>query len=615
MKKSKDTLRVFLAAVVFAVVSVSCAGYDGDVSETGTPVNPVPENPGEGYLFSISGGYGDFGSESAGTRAYLDPLSGNYYWRPGDQVGLYIAPAGSTTPASLIGANLMMTGDNSDQTLHTTFSGQVTQAQINAMSSGTTYDYYSYFPYNAAMGGTFPNVQFSIPSTFSVTPGEFNTAYAPMVAEVETNHPPIIYVDGQTVDPADLMHFAYKHIMSYAAIEMDVRLLADATKVKSITMTSSNTNRRLWGTYTYNMSTGAGTYSGGGNSVTISIPGEGLDVGSGNAGLLYIPMPPENMSITGEIFTFKFTISTAGNKYEDITTVAGISFQKGQIHRLRLAPVVKYTANETFRVTKTGTYYIEAWGGDGGAGGIGGGTLADAIGGAAGKADRVRGLLSLSAGDVLRVQIGSKGSKGGNNTSVDGGGKRGGGTGGGAGVGEWFGSGYTGGNGGTGSAAYVGGGAGGGGGAASGVLRNGTAASTIMIASGGGGGGGGGGDRAGGAGGGSNAVGTPGNNGAAGTGWSPDNTNGVVGSGSITGGDGGVMQRGGGGGGGGGGGWNVADNGGGGQSGRGASAGANAGGGGGAGGKSSTIGTDTGAANNSRPDGRTDGYVVITFVR
>lgn len=611
MMKSIYTNRLLLQTVILAAMLAGTASCEIDVTGS-AETNSKPKNLQDGCSFTISGG-----SEGSDTRALLDS-DGTYYWQMNDQVGLSIVEAGTTTP--VIANNVVLTSDQEEaKSTHTTFSGVMTAAQINQLSSDKTYDYYSYFPKNVGSIGTLPNYSFTIANTLSLTPGVFNPNCAPMAA-VTKDQRPIVYLEGEDlVCPTDLVHFNYEHILSYAAIEMDVRL--SAGKVETITLTN-NSGRAICGNYTYNMSTGVGSYtSGTGNSITISITG-GLIPGDGK--VIYVPMPPVDM--TNDQFTVSLTTST-NNKYENVSNVKGADFKRGQIHRLRVAPAAKYNTDDTFTITKSGYYFIEAWGGDGGKGGEGSNNRDNIVyGGSKGAGLRQNGLFYFEAGNTLNVQVGTAGSNGTDNGFTLGTAHRDGGTGGNGGTGTWFGNGYRGGNGGRGGISYTGGGAGGGGGAASGVLKGGTAISNIIIASGGGGGGGGGSVEENGANGGnSNTSGSNTSSGAGygpgGNAWSTSNTIGYAyGGGFYHDGRNGIGGRGRGGAGGGGGGWN-GSLGGGGRSGGSPdnTGGGNAAGGGGAGGKSSSGSTVANPGlslpTNTRPPGRKDGYVVITFIR
>ena len=463
MRKERYIFSLFLAGA-FAVAATSCI-KDNSFMDRKTE-NVVPKDGTHGpHSFKISAGHEDSENGNTSSRAYLDVSTYQYYWSPGDKVGMTIAPLNSTNPGSLIAQNVLMTGENTANALHTNFSGTLNPTQLNALSSSSTYDYYSYYPYNSSLGGTFPNIQFSIPSSLTLTPNVFNPNYAPMVA-VQTNKPPIIYLAGQTLTHSELVHFDYNHIMSYAAIEMDVSLL-NQRQITQITM-SVNGGVLISGTYNYNMATGSAGYAAGSSSsITINITG-GLTVGSGN--VLYVPMPPINM--TGRTFTFSFQVSGT-NKYENVT-VPGITFQRGKIHKLKVAPVVRYISGEEFTTTKAGYYYIEAFGANGG---NGSGSNGSRTGGTGGAGATVRGLYYFASGATISVQIGAAAPNAtGRNQNMGGG--------------SVFGMNYALGNGGNGDWGGSSGGdgnAGAGGGGASGIRNSGA---IVMVAGGGGGGGG-----------------------------------------------------------------------------------------------------------------------------
>jgi len=599
MKVKKYLSGLFWVVMAF-VTSVSCT-KDGNVPETN---NPDPEPASGPYKITLSAGYAEADNEEVTTRATLNLSNGVYYWDPGDRIGLFITGVTSHSP---ILNNIPLDGTHTGQVAHTTFTGSLNSGQIGALSSGNYYDYYSYFPYNGGLAGTFPTIQFQTPSAITVSPNTFKPINMdiPMVAEA-WNQPPVFFLDGYGVAQYQMLHCSYKHVMSYAAIEMDCKLLSET--VTSITITNNN-GTPLWGNYNYNMIAGAGSFSGGNNSLTINISG-GLTVGGG--GVIYIPMPPVNMS--GQTLTFQFNTGNTTNSYIN-KTINGIDFKRGRIHYLRIAPSAKYEGSMNFTTTIAGYYFIEAWGGDGGNGGSTTGLMSDSNGGSGNIGQRRVGLYSLNADETIYVQVGTAGGHGGDNNGA---GSGSGGAAGTAGIGTYFGAGYIGGKGGDGSSfAWTGGAGGGGGGAASGVLLNGTGVANIIMASGGAGGGGGGSaTNKGGNGGITGANGGGGDGGASGgNDWSTTTTNGIAfGNGQRHDGINGSMGRGGGGAGGGGGGWN-SSTGGGAKSGVGGSQ--PNGGGGGAGGISTGNTTNPGFTfpTNSRPAGRRNGYVVITFFR
>lgn len=617
MRLNNSALRLLWTAAI-AIMFVSC---NNDVADTTKKTNNLP---GTGlYPFTIAAGKTD------ATKAYLDLNDYKYYWTTGDQTALIITPEGLYTPIDPADPTIIMTNDHVGTVDHTTFSGQLTQTQLDAVSSGNFYDYYSYFPYDVKTEVALPNIQFTIPSTLELTPNVFNSDYAPMVAEVETSKPPIVYLNGQELVHGDMTHFDYKHVMSYAAIEMDVNL--QEQKVTSITMTN-NSGTKINGVYGYNMKTGVGGYISGSNSITIDIPGGGMEPGPNK--LLYVPMPPVNM--TGQTFTLTFQTGSSNNVYKDVATIPGINFERGKIHRLRVAPVATYKQKASFKVTQAGYYYIEAWGGDGGDGQANSGTAATG-----GKGQRVAGVYQFAVGETINIYVGTAGEHATTRESTPP--LAAGGT-----NGSSFGNGGAGGGGGDASGGGYSGGKGGGGGAGTFILKNGTLAANILFVSGGGGGGGGkyngtSSPASPGNGGNTNSDGQSGGGNTSGKGGSTSTgVGGAIGSGGWLGDDAtaggkGTINAGGnggkgdnstsgyhaaGGGGGGGGGYHKSSGlgGGGGGGGIATTAAGNGGGGGGAGGgyygDNTTVppGKSLPTATLSRPTGR-DGYVVITFIR
>ncbi|MCL2562373.1 MAG: hypothetical protein FWE10_08685, partial [Rikenellaceae bacterium] len=498
--KVKDCIKIF--AIAFAVTS---CGWD-------TADDCVPKKGGnvEGYSFTIAASHE--GGDDA-TRAFFNTTNGIYYWTVGDAVGLFATNTGTNT---LVFNNLRMVGDNTTMVTSTTFTGTVTQPQIDAMPSTGSYDYYTYFPYTASPGGTFPNIQFTIPSAITVQPNIFNPLYAPMVAQAKTNQSPILYLDGSQNDPSIVfLNFEYRHLLSYAAIELDVNLQAE--QVTSITIINNN-GTAIWGVYGHNMSTGVSSgYSSGGNTLTVNIAG-GLTVGNGN--IIYIPMPPVNM--TGQTFNIQFNTASANNRYL-ARNIPGANFLRGQIHKLDISNNAEYRTPTSFTITKAGYYFIEAWGGDGGSGY----SYPGISGGAGGVSQRVAGLYYLSVGDMIYLHVGMVGTSG--TTTGRGGTRPAGGT--------------NGGSNGTGGLGGLGGnpggnpgGAGGAGGAGTFFYVGTTAAfpANLRLVSGGGGGGGGATNSTLDAGGTSN----PGGNGGAGGTANNNGANGIPAGGASSGGGG-----------------------------------------------------------------------------
>jgi hypothetical protein len=633
---------------IFAVTTVAMLALSCDKNSTTDPMEePAGGKEGNGlsgpYALAVSAGR----DLSDGTRAYLDPTQStySYLWDTNESIKLTVATQGATAPISPIASVLdrvTLTSTNTERAAHVNFVKDNTDEAplYAALQTAPTFDYYAYYANGKSVtDSNFPNtISFPLPASYSgLATNSFAGAQTPMVGVVKDHAPNIMYavgdLDSQLAENVNNgVHFDFDHTTAYAAIEFDVRLFASVT-VSAITMTVSGgtpDQNMVNGTYTYDIATQTATLAGGSNSIALS----GLNLSIGNGDKVYFPMPAKTFA--GQMFTFYCTFSgLGGNTYSQYVTGTPASFEfvRGEINTIRLAPTTAgYASSQDLTFSHTGYYYIEAWGGDGGAGGhttVSWAMGEDGPGGVSGKGARIGGLYKFNAGESISIRIGSAGTDGqiGNNDPARTGTVVGGSN------GTSWGAGANGGWGGSGQVAGSPSGAGGGGGgAATMVFRNSSnSLSNLIIASGGGGGGGGaGGSHKGGAGGSSNGAGTtvagvsPMGNGGAG--WSSSYTYGVgVPSGSINGEDSyWWLDWRGGGGGGGGGGWDGSA-GGGGQSGNGGenqpdTVGQTKGGaGGGAGGKSAKI-TETVNApgytlpTNTRPSGHKNGYVVITFL-
>jgi hypothetical protein len=587
--EAMNTLRDFLKIVAVVIFAVSCIE---DSAERIVWGNGTGGNGSDG-VFQAGGPVlvVSAGDESAdNTRATLDTGTYAYTWDAGDKIKLSVTPVGNASVVTGFD-KITLTATATAATARTNFTGSLSAAQYAELQEAPTFDFYSYFPNGwvatdqATPGAgqvsdaNFPNsITFNLPGTYSgLTAGDFTKAKTPMVAEKKGTAPNIVYfsdeLNSELAEAKGGIHFKFDHTTSYAAIEFDVRLFSGVTTatLNRIVMSggASPADNMIWGTYTYDIATGAVTLTGGSHTITFT-GGLTTEIGAGQ--VFYIPMPARDYS--GQTLTFHYTLSahngSTGNRYESQTTAisgSAINFERGKIHPLLIAPKTAiYTTSDFFTVSKTGYYYIEAWGGDGGPGGLSDpaeGTSNHGFGGIGGTGQRKAGLYLLSAGNVLNVQVGPAGGMGvGSNTDGNSA------TGGSAGDGTWLGDGYGGGSSGAGGYGlffyYTSGSGGGGGGAASGVLYGGTDRSNIILFSGGGGGGGGGGGVSdGGKGGDSNDAGlsgeyASGTYGVGGSGTSGDtdgvgvsNMNGVEGTGWST----PLKGRGGGGGGGGGGGY------------------------------------------------------------
>lgn len=624
MKINRYILRIIFTAV-FGLLALSCS-KEGPYN---TPKDEPAKNSKSKYQIIVSAERGNSTGKEPGTRAFVDLDDYQYWWEPGDRMIMSITHVNQ--PSSTIDGLSWMplsAWNLSENVLHTTFLADLVQQQYEELmeAGADNFDYYSFFPIDINgidNTASFPaNLQFVMPNSYSLATNTFpDEKYAPMVAVVRDQAPEIFYTQ-DTDDPVYQLgglHFDYAHILSYAAIEMDVRLLNEA--VTSITMTVGselNNNTRINGTMVYHPFDSTYTLSGGSNSVTINISGGGLIAGSGDA--VYFPMPVKDLS--GQTLTFTFTSASGNNSYREIkTSASGVNFERGKIHRIRLAPSAQYATGVQFTVTKTGFYYIEAWGGDGGTGGR---SYQNAAQGAVGRSQKISGVYYLNKGVSLSLYIGSAGvSKTGSNQDGSGAGGSGGTNGLSYGSGGAGGQGYR-------HTILLGqySGAGGGGGAGTFIFAGGTTLpDNVLIVSGGGGGSGGGSgnsDRAystGGAGGAGGPGGDTSGNGSqatnSGGAGSTTFNSGVNGGNGSNGGSGSIFTAPGGGGGGGGGGYSYGGNGG-----TGGQAGGNSdskGGGGGKGGQSYITGTYTGNHGKILPVGNTrpnnNGHVIITFLR
>ncbi|MDF9829920.1 hypothetical protein [Parabacteroides sp. PF5-6] len=635
MKTKNDILCLLM--VVLAAFAVSCNNEEGLHKDK--EKEQLAYDPSTHYSFAVSAGRTLTKGDMPDTRATLDPTVEGYpyLWELGDQVVMAVTPVDVTTVIGGFEGGMLLETINPVPASTTTFFAELEQDQfMSLVDGGPTFDFYSYFPanLNGVDGTSFPaSLTFTMPASYTLVPDTFvNEIYAPMIAIERDKEPEISYPEGEVENPVCQLggiDFTYEHILSYAAIDMDVRLLPDP--VTTITMTVDGSDNIINGTMVYYPSTGNYEFTEGSNSVTIDIT-DGLTVG--NDQLLYIPMPVKDLSR----HTFTFTFTTANPKkyaYKTLTTTSGVDFERGKIHRIHVAPAAEYAEGTSFALTESGLYYIEAWGGDGGTGSNSNGN--NNYGGTGGRGANVRGLYSLSKGEVLSIQVGGVGSSASGRTDNRAGGVA---------LGPNYGLG-NGGNGGNGQNGSSAGNAGAGGGAASGVLSNGA---KVMIAGGGGGGGGAAsGTRPpdggiGGAGGVANNNGEDGKigydrhnatgdrnggggygSGVGGFGYSGQGSNGDGSNSSdTTGGNGGdgytigtALLIGGGGGGGGGGGY-VRGGGGGAGGARGATFNAAGSGGGGAGGASFSI-TQANSSGYTLPTNPrlsgSDGYVVITPIR
>ncbi|MDR0510730.1 MAG: fimbrillin family protein [Rikenellaceae bacterium] len=306
------------AFALTAFVAVSCSTGDGGAGEGS--VRTAPE------MYPITVVAGDqSGVDGEQSRASWDGGAA-YLWAVGDQSGLTIAPTGST---SHVAHNVCMSGDHTEPSVGATFTGELNASQIDAMSAADKYDYYSYFPHSATAHSAvaFPNVQFVIPSSISVTKNVLNSDYAPMVATPVKNVGPITWRDGEVQMFGPTVHFNYRHVMSYMAIRMRINLMsAPVTKIV-ITNTTGGT---VSGPLNVNLDNGSAAWAGGSSSLTVNIPG-GFNVGD----VIYVPMLPGDMG--SQRFRFDFYINgSIPNTISTVDNIPGGVFERGKVHNLRL---------------------------------------------------------------------------------------------------------------------------------------------------------------------------------------------------------------------------------------------------------------------------------------
>ncbi len=273
------------------------------------------EGPEKSYPVTVTAGV------EAGSRAVLGDL-GFYYWSPGDEIGLFMTRAGVGTP---VVNNVRMRGDIPAEVLTATFTGTFSQAQINAISPGQKYDYYSYFPWKSA-AGSFPVVQFTIPPAIELTPDRFTSTYAPMTAEPITGADPLIHPPANEQTVSDPIHLRYRHVMSYVALSIDTN--SSSKPVTRIEITNQS-GTRLSGTLNVDLRNSSCAWGSGAPSLTVDIPA-GLDAGQ----VLYIPMVPGNTA--GQTFTFAFY--TADDPTRPLARIdrGGTQFVRANIHTLRV---------------------------------------------------------------------------------------------------------------------------------------------------------------------------------------------------------------------------------------------------------------------------------------
>ncbi len=307
----------------------------------------------EGRLFpvTIEAGQSEAG-ENEDTRSIWHTGDPYYYWTAGDEVGLTVADAG--TSSATIAHNVRMTGNHSGTVLNTSFTGNFTQAQIEAMSPTGKYDYYSYFPYQSGGDAAFPNVHFSIPSEITLKPGEITGTYAPMVGTPHFNEWALSYLDGDSQVHSENIRFKYRHLMSFLALSMECNLMSQP--ITSITITASNPGTRLSGMLDVNLAEGSAAWVSGTNSLTVNIDG-GFEVGD----VLYIPMLPADLSAQTLMMSFNTADSSKGyingvpvNSNRAEVSIPGGNLVRGQIHSLPVKVPFRVNFNESYTLADAG---------------------------------------------------------------------------------------------------------------------------------------------------------------------------------------------------------------------------------------------------------------------
>lgn len=313
-----------LLAIAAVVLAAGCAenAVDG--------VNPF-EGAADGYTLSVGGEKAgenggekdaapDAGEEKASTRAELGG-DGIYRWSPADRVGMFVAPAGGTTP---ILDNVRLTGINAGPTTRTDFEGELTRDQIEQFTEDATYDYYSYYPYDASVGSSgMPKVTISLPAVRSVSPDVFGPGCL-MVAHA-TGKGPITWLDGGGQRFGEKISFSYDHVFAYAELYLACNLMSQRiTRIKI----TDNGGGVLAGDFEVDMATGDYTAANASNVLTLDVEG-GMDVLDGR---LYIPIPAADLSS----HTFTVELTTEHGNSVSMELSRGVNFQRGKVHKLAL---------------------------------------------------------------------------------------------------------------------------------------------------------------------------------------------------------------------------------------------------------------------------------------
>ena len=275
--------------------------YDGGFDEGKGPA-PVPgAGTDPGRTFGISVGGASYSAPA--TRAEYDGVT--YRWTPGDRVGFYMVPEGGSTP---VVSNARLKSVNTAASQVADFEGELMERDIEQISSDGKYDYYSYYPYDAAADAGFPNVAFNIPGEMTLTPDVFPVEYGFMVANRETTadgEKPLTWIEQSTGQQrfGKYVGFEYRHVFAYLEVYLSLNLMSQPINKVVVTCTDGSL---MSGTANINLQTGAVSFSSGSPSITVNIAGDGLNIWEDN-GVKYtkvwIPINPE---LTGKRFRFDF---------------------------------------------------------------------------------------------------------------------------------------------------------------------------------------------------------------------------------------------------------------------------------------------------------------------
>jgi hypothetical protein len=246
-----------------------------------------------------------------------------YRWSAADKVGFYATVTGTTTPVL---DNIRLVGVNATPVTRTDFDGELSREQIERFDAETRYDYYSYYPYDAATAG-FPNITVNMSASRTITPDVFDNGCL-MIART-TDRGPVTWLE---VDGTDVLQrfgekigFSYEHVFSYIELYLACNLMSQ--RITRIVITD-NGGGVLAGDCTVDLRTGAVSMTNTSSTLTLDIEG-GMDVLDGR---LYIPVPAADLSS----HSFRITLTTEHGNSVTMDLPRGANFQKGKIHKLAL---------------------------------------------------------------------------------------------------------------------------------------------------------------------------------------------------------------------------------------------------------------------------------------